>query len=288
MAIESLAPTELVSARYLLSGSILLLVVFLAGAHLPRGKELLFTALFGLIMIGIGNTCLAFAELWIPSGIAAVFITTSPFWMIGMEALIPGGERLHMPTIFGMLVGVTGTLLLVAPGAIHEGFGGPMLKGFLTLQVGCCGWAFGSILHRRHATKAHPVVGGAVQQLTTGLVFIGPALLMHHRGEVVTARSAGAVVYLVIFGSIVGYSAYSYALAHLPVSVVTLYTFVNPVVALFLGWLFYREPIGVREVSAMLVIFAGVGLVQRYSRHGKPRAARVPVSVDIDEQHTAV
>jgi drug/metabolite transporter (DMT)-like permease len=289
MALESLAPVELVSARYILSGSLLLVAMLLARAHLPRGKELMYTALFGVIMIGIGNGCLAFAELWVPSGIAAVFITTSPFWMIGMEALIPGGDRLHLPTIFGMLVGLSGTLLLVAPSAIHDGFGGPMLKGFLTLQMGCCGWAFGSILHRRHVRKAHPVVGGAVQQLATGIAFILPALLLHHRGETVTARSAGAVVYLVLFGSIVGFSAFSYALAHLPVSMVSLYTFVNPVVALFLGWLFYREPIGVREVSAMLVIFAGVGLVQRYSRRGgKLRAARVAVPVDVDEQSTAV
>lgn len=292
MALESLAPEALVSMRYLISGSILVAVALFSKAHLPSGKELWYTALFGVILIGLGNGCLAFAELWIPSGLAALFVTTSPFWMIGMEALIPGGERLHLPTILGMLVGLGGTLLLVAPSAIQQGFSGPMLKAFLLLQLGCCGWAFGSILQRRHTTKAHPVVSGAVQQLATGVVFLIPAIATHAKPIVWTGRSAGAIVYLVIFGSIVGYSAYIYALDKLPVSLVTLYNYINPVVALGLGWLFYRERIGLREIAAMLVIFTGVALVRRYSRHatGKSRtpAGRVPASLDVDEQHTAV
>ena len=91
--------------------------------------------------------------------------------MIGVDAVIPGGERLHAPTIIGMLVGFAGTLLLVAPSAIREGFNGPLLRGFLLLQLGCAGWALGSMLQRRHRTKAHPVVSGAGQQRATGLAF---------------------------------------------------------------------------------------------------------------------
>jgi drug/metabolite transporter (DMT)-like permease len=266
MALESLPPLMLVGLRYTISGTALLLVAFFAKAHLPSGKELWYTALYGVIIIGIGNGCLAFAEVWIPSGLAALFITTSPFWMVGMEALIPGGERLHAPTLLGMLVGLAGTALLVAPNAIQQGFTGPSLRGFLLLQLGCCGWAFGSILQRRHVTKAHPVVSGAVQQLATGLVFLGPAFLTKTQPIQWTSRSIGAVIYLVTFGSVVGYSAYLYALDKLPVSVVSIYTYVNPVVAVFLGWLFYRERIGLHEIVSMLVIFAGVALVKRYGR----------------------
>jgi len=266
MALESLPPLMLVGLRYTISGSVLLLVAFFAKAHLPSGKELFYTALYGVIIIGIGNGCLAFAEVWIPSGLAALFVTTSPFWMIGMEALIPGGVRLHAPTLFGMLVGLVGTLLLVAPNAIQQGWSGPLLKGFLVLQLGCCGWSFGSILQRRHVTKAHPIVSGAVQQMATGLVFIGPALLTKTQPIHWTPRSIAAVMYLVTFGSVVGYSAYLYALDKLPVSVVSIYNYVNPVVAILLGWLFYREQIGLRELLSMLVIFTGVALVKRYGR----------------------
>lgn len=263
MALESVPPLMLVSLRYLISGTALLIVAVFAKALLPSGKELFYTALFGVIIIGLGNGCLAFAELWIPSGLAALFITTTPFWMIGIEALIPGGARLHGPTLFGMLVGFAGTLLLVAPSAIHEGFRGPILHGFLLLQFGCCGWAVGSILQRRHTTTAHPVVSGAVQQLATGLAFLGPALLTKTQPIHWSSRSLGAVVYLITFGSVVGYSAYLYALAKLPVSIVTIYNYVNPIVAMFLGWLIYREPVGLHELAAMFIIFLGVTLVKR-------------------------
>jgi drug/metabolite transporter (DMT)-like permease len=102
--------------------------------------------------------------------------------------------------------------------------------------------------------------------LATGLVFLGPAFITKAQPIQWTSRSIGAVIYLVTFGSVVGYSAYLYALDKLPVSVVSIYNYVNPVVAVFLGWLFYRERIGVREIVSMLVIFAGVALVKRYGR----------------------
>jgi drug/metabolite transporter (DMT)-like permease len=291
MALETVPPTVLIFMRYIVSGTVLLIVAFFAKAHLPSGKELLFTALFGMIIIGIGNGCLAFAELWVPSGLAALFIATSPFWMIGMEAIIPGGERLHGPTLLGMLVGLTGTLLLVAPSAMQEGLSGPLVKGFLVLQVGCCGWSFGSILQRRHQTKAHPVVNGAVQQLATGLAFLGPAILTNTQAIHWNFRGAAAIAYLIMFGSIIGYSAYVYVLDKLPVSVVSIYNYVNPVVAVTLGWLFYREHLGMREFAAMLIVFAGVALVKRASRATRKQQTQAgppPASLDVDEPHTAV
>jgi len=268
MALESFAPMQLVAIRYVASGSILLAAARARGAHLPSGRELWFTALYGVIILGIGNGCLSFAEKIIPSGLAALFITTSPFWMIGFEALLPGGERLHGPTIAGMLVGLLGTLLLVAPSAIHQGFGGPILTGFLLLQFGCCGWSAGSIAQRRYETRAHPVVSGAIQQLATGVAFTAASLAIKQPAIHWSAKGVAAVGYLVVFGSIVGYSAYIYTLDKLPVSIVSIYNYINPVVAVFLGWLFYREAFGVRELLAMAVIFTGVALVKRFSRHG--------------------
>jgi drug/metabolite transporter (DMT)-like permease len=278
IADETIEPAVLMCLRFSISGIILLTVAYFSKAHLPSGRELWYTALFGVILIGGGTGCLVFAEQWVPSGLAAVFITMSPFWMIGVDALIPGGVRLHGPTIAGMLVGFAGTALLVAPEAMKEGFGGPLLRGFLLLQLGCSAWALGSILQRRHQTTAHPVVTGAVQQLATGLAFAVPALFARPHPSAWSGRSVGAVVYLVIFGSIVGYSAYIIALERLPVSVVSIYNYVNPVIAVFLGWLFFREHIGLQEVIAMLIIFFGVALVKRYSRPPSPRPARASVA----------
>lgn len=266
IALESMAPPVLMSVRYTISGIILLAVAYFSNAHLPTGRELWRTALYGVIIIGTGTGCLVYAEEWVPSGLASVFITLSPFWMIGLDALIPGGKRLHGPTVFAMLVGLAGTTLLVAPEIVSEGFRGPLLRGFLLIELGCGGWCLGSILQRRHQTKAHPVVSGAVQQLATGLAFAVPALFARPHPSSWSARSIGAIAYLVMFGSIVGYSAYSFVLDRLPVSVVSIYNYINPIIAVFLGWLFFREHFGLQEVIAMLIIFAGVALVRRYSK----------------------
>jgi drug/metabolite transporter (DMT)-like permease len=264
IALETFSPVQLVAIRYFISGSLMLVVAKFLKVHLPSGRELLFTALFGVLILGIGNGCLAFAEELIPSGLAAIFITTSPFWMVGFEALL-GGVALHGPTVAGMMVGLLGTVLLVGPSAIQNGLGGPVLIGFFLLQFGSAGWSLGSILQRRHPTLAHPVISGAVQQLATGIVYSIWALFAPAKAIHWTPRGVGAVLYLVVFGSIVGYSAYLYALEHLPVSVVSIYSYVNPVVAVFLGWLVFRESFGVREILAMCVIFVGVALVKKFS-----------------------
>ena len=264
IALESLPPFALVSFRYLLSGSILVIAALLTGTSLPPRKELARTAMNGVIMLGFGNGCLAFAEQWIPSGLAALILTTSPFWMVGLEALVPGGEPLHGPTVAGMLIGLAGVAFLVAPGRWGDAHGA-IVAGFLTLQLGCAGWAFGSILQRRTQAAAHPVFSGAIQQLATGIVFLFPWLL---RPDPIhwTTRGVSALAYLVIFGSIVGYSAYIYALTTLPVAIVSIYTYVNPIVAVLLGWLFFREPFGIHEALGMTIIFVGVAAVKRYGR----------------------
>ena len=119
------------------------------------------------------------------------------------------------------------------------------------------------------------MVSGAVQQLATGLAFALPALFAKPHPSTWSTRSIGAVAYLVVFGSIVGYSAYIFVLDRLPVSVVSIYNYINPMIAVFLGWLFFREHFGLQEVIAMLIIFAGVALVKRYSLPPAPKPARV-------------
>jgi len=285
IALEWVHPLELMCVRYFISGVVMLAIAFSSKAHVPSGRELLLTAVFGVITIGVGTGLLAFAELLIPSGLAALMITMQPFWMTGVEAVIPGGDRIPAPAYLGMLVGVIGTALLVGPGAIQEGFGGPVLKGFWMLQISCLGWSLGSILQRRQSAKAHPLVSAAIQQMATGLFFLIPgAFVLKSHPLAWSWRGAGAILYLAVFGGIVGYGAYVYALSNLPVSIVTMYTYINPVVALWLGWLFYREPIGPREIVAMIVIFTGVALVRRFA-HRITQAdppARAPVQVSGD------
>ena len=262
IAVETIPPLYMVSIRYLISGAILLIAAAAGGAKMPRGRELLYTALCGIICIGIGNGILATVEQWIPSGLAALFYATSPFWMVGIDAVLPGGFRPRVWSVVGLIVGVGGVVYLVLPAVGGEGITGRTVAGFLLLQISGIGWALGSLLQKRVRTTTAPFLSGAVQQFAAGLAVGVPALLFERVPHGVSVRSELAVGYLVVFGSIVGFSSFIYAMSRLPVALASIYTFVNPIVAVFLGWLLLHEALGYREWTAMLVIFAGIGLVR--------------------------
>jgi drug/metabolite transporter (DMT)-like permease len=270
MSLETFPPLVLVCVRYIISGSLLVLFARARGLYLPRGRELAAACFSGFLVLGIGNGGLVFAETIIPSGIAGLIVTMSPFWMVGAEALLPGGVRLHAPTIAAMAVGLGGACLLFTPDVGPHAVDRNLVNGFLMLQIGMAGWSFGSIYQRRNAGKAHPAVAGGVQQLAAGLMLIPFVLFIPQPALHWSTRGVAALFYLVFFGSIVGYSAYAYAMDRLPVAIVSVYPYVNAIVAVGLGWLFYREHFGIREAAAMVVIFAGVALVKRYSVRGKP------------------
>ena len=193
IALESFPPFVLVATRYCISGSIMLAAAIWRGSPLPRGRDLRNACISGVLILGIGNGAVVFAELRIPSGLAGLFITISPFWLAGIEAFLPGGERLHWPTIFGMLVGLSGAALLVAPDVLGHTLSKNTLAGFLLLQLGMASWSFGSIFQKRQASKAHPIVVGAIHQLAAGLAVLPLALLVpgaSDRVELARRRSA--------------------------------------------------------------------------------------------------
>jgi drug/metabolite transporter (DMT)-like permease len=159
-----------------------------------------------------------------------------------------------------MLIGFGGTALLFLPGAGAFGQSTPI--GFAIMQVGVIAWTLASLIQRRQPIKAHPIVIGAIQQLAAGLVYIPVTVFVPEHAIVFSQRSVLALLYLVVFGSIVGYSAYIFAMDRLPVAIVSVYPYINAVVAMGVGWLFFREPFGWRELAAMLIIFSGVGIVR--------------------------
>jgi drug/metabolite transporter (DMT)-like permease len=272
IAVETIPPEYLIAIRYTISGAILLIALKLGGMRFPGRREFLLTGLCGAICIGIGNGFLAFAETWVPSGSAALFYTTAPFWMIGIDALLPAGKRPLVRTVVGLVIGLGGVLLLIWPKAHAEGLHGATFTGFLVLQISAVGWCLGALLQKRVEVTSPAILSGAIQQFATGLVMFIPAALIEKFPHHVSARSYVAVGYLILFGSIVGYSSFIYSMVRLPVAIVSIYTFVNPVVAVILGYLFFRESFGSAQAMAMLVIFAGIAVV-KWSESRRPATA---------------
>jgi drug/metabolite transporter (DMT)-like permease len=264
VALETIPPATVGALRYLAAGVALAIILRARGETLPGPSHWSGLALLGFLMIAIGNGGVIWAEQWVPSGIAAVVIASSPFWMVGFEAVLPGGERITMRSAAGLVLGFAGILMLVWPELTAGGeLGRQFAIGVIALQIACVGWALGSSYSRRHAREENALGAAAVQMILGGAMM---AIAATVRGEwaqlTFSLRSGLAELYLIVFGSLVGYSAYVYALKHLPVSTVSLYAYINPVIAVVLGTLLLGEPFGWRVVIAAAVIFTGVAVVR--------------------------
>ena len=181
-----------------------------------------------------------------------------------------GGERIQLRTIVGLATGFGGILVLIWPSLFATDVDGPWFAlGVLLVQVACVGWALGSSLQKRTPTTTNIVAASALQQVFAGaiMVAVGAALGEWHQFAL-TARTVAAEIYLIVFGSLVAYSAYLYALAHLPIATVSLYAYVNPIIAVSLGSLVAAEPFTPRVVLAAALVLIGVTIVRRVPRGG--------------------
>jgi drug/metabolite transporter (DMT)-like permease len=210
-----------------------------------------------------------------------VIIASSPFWMSGMEAWAPGGEPVTRRTVAGLCVGFAGIVLLVWPNLAAPGEGRRFLIGVVALQGACIGWSAGSIYSKRYAPPTDPLAGSALQMLFGGLVMLALGTIIGEWSDLtLTARSIVAETYLIVVGSWVGYSAFVYALHHLPISTVSMYAYVNPVIAVLLGTLLLNEPFDTRVVIASAMVLVGIAIVRsakverRAGVGGGPRKVR--------------
>ncbi len=278
IALDTVPPALLGGLRFATAGVILLTTLAARGAVLPSRRSWPVLALLGGLLIGAGNGGVVWGEQYVPSGLAAVVVASGPFWIVAVEALLPRGERITAGAFAGLLVGFSGIVVLVwhdlvAGGAAAAQF----LVGLGALQFACLGWAIGSSWSKRHSVHEDPLVVAAAEMLTGGLVMVALGTV---RGEWTalhfTARTAGAMAYLVVAGSLVGFASYVYALKHLPVSFVSLYAYINPVIAVALGGLLLGERIDLRMLAGSAVIFVGLAIVRWSSRSG-PKTPRRPV-----------
>ena len=264
VAIESIPPFAMSGTRHFVAGIILALILRVRGIPLPSVETWPGHALLGVLMIGFGNGCLVWAQQFVPSGVAAVMVSVIPFWMIGVEALMPGGERIRRRQLIGLIVGFGGIALLASSSLqTNTASTRQIILGVIMLQMSCLGWSIGSAYAKRHKRDENLFAATAVQIMCGGLVLIGVATLTGEWSPIhPTGRSLAGVLYLVVVGTFVGYVCYVYALKHLPVSIVSLYAYVNPVIAVILGSLILKEPFTPRMAIAAGIIFAAMLIVR--------------------------
>jgi drug/metabolite transporter (DMT)-like permease len=267
IALESIPPLLMAAMRWIAAGSLLTLVLALRGERLPARREWPSLAILGILLLGFGNGAVVWAEQTVPSGLTAVLVATSPFWMVGIDALMPQGEAITLRRLLGLIVGFGGIVMLVWPEIRFDAGGRGFLGGVIAAQIACVGWAIGSSYARKrgrgHASEENVLATAAFEMLFGGVALLAVSLALHESTRLTfTPRSGGALLYLIFAGAIAGFSAYAYALKHLPVATVSLYAYVNPIIAVVLGTLVLQEPFSARMVLAAGVVFTGVALVR--------------------------
>ncbi len=268
VALESLPVALLGGFRWMAAGLILTALLPLFGERLPSVRSWRSIALTGFLMNVLGNGLLVWAEQYVPSGLAAVVVAMVPFWSVSVEALIPGGERLTRRTFVGLATGFAGIVVLVWPELTSGGEAGRMfVLGVLALQVGSLGWAIGTSYTKRHRLGGTPLASTALQMIFSGAMLMVIGTVLGEWGRVtLTPRTFAALAHLTIAGSVIGYTAYVYCLRYLPVATVSLYAYVNPIIAVVLGTLVLAEPFSARIVLAAALVFTGIAIVRMVPR----------------------
>jgi len=263
IGVTELPPMLFAGSRWIAAGIILVSVQRLMGNKLPPKKEIKHLAVVGIALLGIANGLVVVAEQWIPSGLAALLITTLPFWMVGFETLLPSGPNLNRYIFIGLLLGLSGIFMIFAKD-LTDWFQGGYLLGVFALMGAVISWSLGSIYSKYKKISVHPMMGASVQMLIAGVLQILLGLILGEQNNFhVTTYGLLSISYLAVFGSIFGYASYIYAIQHLPLSLVSTYAYINPIIALILGWYILNEELSINILFAAVLIFSGVIIVQR-------------------------
>jgi drug/metabolite transporter (DMT)-like permease len=276
IGIESFPPLILAGLRHLTAGLILYPVLRWKTGIRPTAANWRTAVVTGTLLLFVGNGGVSWAEQVVPSGITALLVATVSLWLVIVDWLRPGGVRPVPRVVVGLLMGFAGLALLVGPA--HLG-GSERVdpRGAAVLVIASLAWACGSLYSKHGGMPSSPMLGVAMQSLAGGVIllivglFAGEFQALHFGA--ISLRSWLALAYLIVFGSGIGFSAYIYILHKSTAARVATYAFVNPVVALFLGWLIAGESITLRTVIAAAVILTAVILVIT-----APHRATAPVS----------
>jgi drug/metabolite transporter (DMT)-like permease len=271
---QKLPPLVMCTMRFLLAGPPMLAIHAVLGRNvrLTAGQAARLAVIGCLLLVG-GNGALAWAEQYVPTGHAALIIAVAPIWMVLLEAYVFRGDRLSRRGVLGVVLGIAGIAVLFWPKFDQrERLGAMQLFAASTLLLSSLSWSVGSVLSRQWQLTVDPFVATAYQMTFAGLAHLVLATLTGQWNHAVfTRRGVAATLYLVVFGSWVGYTAYIWLLKHVPTPKVATYAYVNPIVAVFLGWLVLRERVDVYILCGSAVIVVAVALVTTAQVHRHPQ-----------------
>lgn len=278
ISLETIPPMLMAAIRWIVAGSILIATLAVRGEKLPGPRAWPTLTVLGILLLGFGNGAVVWSELTLPSGLTAVLVATVPFWMVGIEAASRQGDPLTFRRVAGLAVGFVGIVMLVWPELRLDGAGVDrrgFLIGVLCTQIACLGWAIGSTYARQRgrtiAERENVLATAAFEMLFGGIALLIVGLALGEWARLAfTLRTSLALAHLIVFGAIAGFTAYAYALKHLPVATVSLYAYVNPVIAVVLGTLVLKEPFSARMGIAAAVVLTGMILVQDTTAPRRP------------------
>jgi drug/metabolite transporter (DMT)-like permease len=262
VVVGEMPPLVAAATRFLCAGAVMALVALVVdrGKGWPGRRQWLDYAAIGVLLLSVGNSLVMWAEQTVPSGIAALIVATVPLWILLLDGLRPGGGPWTARVWVGTLVGLAGVALVARPpGEVAAGH----WLSILALQVACLSWTVGS-LYAQSVPKRLPLASAAAIEMLAGslVIFAASRLLGEDWSRMAEAssRAWGGVSYLIVFGSLVGFTAFAYCLNELPATTVGTYAYVNPVVAVFLGALVLAEPLSPGLLAGGALIVASVAL----------------------------
>jgi drug/metabolite transporter (DMT)-like permease len=265
IAVEHIPPALMCGMRFLIAGGFMLAYCGLRERKIAyRPRQLARMAMVGVLLLVGGNLTLAYAERYVASGLAALIIAVTPLWFLVLDSLLLGDHHIALRGKVGLGMGVAGLLVLLWPDlSATTALGRVQFWASISLVGGSFSWALGSVLAKKwKSPEVDPFSATAWQMIAAGLANF---LVAFSRGDISrtlwTTRGIAATLYLVVFGSWVGYTAYIWLLGHVPTSKVSTYAYVNPVVAVFLGWLVLHERVTGFILAGSAIVVASVALV---------------------------
>jgi drug/metabolite transporter (DMT)-like permease len=264
VSVATMPPFGMASVRFIIAGALLLGFLLWRGGPRPTGRQWLINTVIGTFLLLGGNGLVVWAEQYIVSSVVALLLGATPLFFVLTEWFWPGGSRPRAATFSVLLLGFAGVAWLAAPWE-SESAGGYHPGAMLALLGACVFWSIGSIYSRHAKHGADPFTASALQMLgggaVIGVVALGHGDFARFDPAAVSVRSWIAFVYLVFVGSLAGFSAFVWLMKHCPPAKVATYAYVNPVVAVLLGWLILDEPVGPRTLAASAVILTAVAII---------------------------